>query len=87
MDQHVLRSSMMPKYDNRQSETRMVTEATNRQNLNRLITSSAVLRIRDVYPGSRIQQQKRGVKKFHKIVNSYIFSMLKKNFGPVFKEL
>jgi hypothetical protein len=59
----------------------------------------AVLRIRDVYPGSRIQkeQQKRGVKKdllsylfcshkFHKIENYFIFEMLKKkNLGQFSK--
>jgi hypothetical protein len=51
--------------------------------------------------GSRIkkQEQKRGVEKkyvvitffwshkFHKIVNYFIFEMLKKKVGPVFKEL
>jgi hypothetical protein len=57
----------------------------------------------DFYPsripdrGSRIQkqQQKRGVKKlvvipfilFHKIENYFIFEMLKKKIGPIFKEL
>jgi hypothetical protein len=49
------------------------------------------------HPGSRIQkqQQKRGVKKivilfcshkFHKIEYYFIFEMLWKKFGPVFKE-
>jgi hypothetical protein len=84
----------------------------------------AVLRIRDVYPGSRIlifthpgsrisdlgsrisdlgsriqkQQQKRGVKKischiflssykFHKIEHYFSFEVLRKQSGPIFKEL
>ncbi len=61
-----------------------------------------VLRIRDVYPRSRFpdpkQQQKRGVKKncchtlfcshkFHKTENYFVFELLKKKFGPIFKEL
>ncbi len=71
----------------------------------------AVLRIRDVYPGSwflpipdlgfRIQkqQQMREVEKkldvkplfvatkFNKIVNYFSLEVLKKKFGPIFKEL
>jgi hypothetical protein len=52
------------------------------------------------HPGSRIQkqQQKRGVKKkflsfflysqkLHKIENHFSFEVLKKKFGPIFKEL
>jgi hypothetical protein len=43
-----------------------------------------VLRIRDVYPGSRIQkqQQKRGVKK-----NYLIFEILKKKIWAIFKRI
>ncbi len=65
----------------------------------------SVLRIRNVYPGSRIlsfthpgsriqkQQQKRGVKlccnshKFHKIVNYFIFEMLKKKIRASFQRI
>jgi hypothetical protein len=68
-----------------------------------------VLRIRDIYPGSRIlifthpgsrtpdpkQQQKIGVKKNllsylpqnSQIENYFSFEVLKKKFGPIFKEL
>ncbi len=68
-----------------------------------------VLRIRDVYPGSRIlifthpigsknSNKKEGLKKicchnfscsykFHKIANYFSFEVLKKKFGPIFKEL
>jgi hypothetical protein len=69
-------------------------------NIGNICTLKTVLRIRDFYPGSRIQkqQQKRGVEKFvvisffcshkfHKIVNYFIFEMLKKQFGQFFKEL
>jgi hypothetical protein len=52
----------------------------------------------DFYPswipdlGSRVPDPKtatkeRGIHKFHKIVNYFIFKMLKKKFGPIFKEL
>ncbi len=63
----------------------------------------SVLRIRDVYPGSRIPDQKTGRKergenknfcqtffcshKFHKMLNYLIFELLKKKFEPNFEEL
>ncbi len=60
----------------------------------------SVLRIRDVYPGSRIQkpQLKEGVKKFccqtffcshkfHKIVNHFIFEMMKEKICANFQRI
>jgi hypothetical protein len=55
-------------------------------------------RIPDIESRIQKQEQKRGVKnlffhtffcgdEFHKIVHYFIFEMLKKKFGPIFKEL